>query len=308
MSNSNIDRLDIRKSLPKSRIAILGSGKIGLDLMFKIGRSSQLSCVLVAGREDTSAGLDIARRLGVEVSGNGIDSILKNIDDIDIVVDATSASAHAIHWKALQNTHVKVIDMTPSKLGKAIIPSVNLAEIGDAQNVNMISCGGQSSIPIINAVSNVVGHIEYVEVVSSIASKSAGAATRINLDEYIDTTEQGMLSFSRAKTGKVILILNPAEPPVNMQTTISFQINDPHMASISAAVHARVVEVQRYVPGYGLLIEPKQIESNRVVVMIKVVGQGDYLPKYAGNLDIINCAAVAVAENMATTARRRHPN
>ena len=283
------------------RVAILGTGKIGIDLLFKIQRSELLSCVLVAGRSAGSAGLEIARQQGVPTSDEGINAILNNIDGIDIVFDATSAFAHVRHWDALKETRVKVIDMTPSQLGKAIVPAVNLTEIGLVRHANMISCGGQSSIPIINAVSEVVEDMEYVEVVSSIASKSAGAATRINLDEYIHTTERGILSFSRARRGKVILILNPAEPPVSMQTTISFQLENPHMKEIVHAVRARVESVKRYVPGYDLIIEPKQIESNRVVVMVKVVGMGDYLPKYAGNLDIINSAAIAVAEKMATS-------
>ncbi|MCX6733039.1 MAG: acetaldehyde dehydrogenase (acetylating) [Candidatus Roizmanbacteria bacterium] len=303
MRRSN--RIDA-KALPRpARVAILGTGKIGIDLLFKIGRSQFLKCVLVAGRNNESSGLEIARQKGVPSSGMGIDAILNHIDEIDIVFDATSAAAHVRHWDALKATTAKVIDMTPSKLGKAIVPAVNLSEAVLERHINMISCGGQSSIPIINAVSAIVENIEYVEVVSSISSKSAGAATRINLDEYIHTTEHGILSFSRAKHAKVILILNPAEPPVHMQTTISFQLENPPIADIVSAVRTRVQSVQQYVPGYDLLIEPKQIESNRVVAMIKVVGQGDYLPKYAGNLDIINCAAVAAAEIMATNTMRQ---
>lgn len=282
------------------KVAILGTGKIGIDLLFKIQRSESLSCVLVAGRSAASSGLEIAHQQGIPVSDEGIKAILSNIDGIDIVFDATSALAHVRHWAALEKTRVKVIDMTPSKLGKAIVPAVNLSDAGQARHANMISCGGQLSIPIVNAVSEAVEAMEYVEVVSSIASKSAGAATRINLDEYIHTTERGILSFSRARRSKVILILNPADPPVSMQTTISFQLENPPMKEIVHAVRARVEAVKRYVPGYDLIIEPKQIESNRVVVMIKIVGIGDYLPKYAGNLDIINCAAIAVAEKMAS--------
>lgn len=283
----------------KINVAIIGTGKIGIDLLFKIRRSNHLTCTLFVGRNANSPGIEIARQLGVNVSDKGIAAILENQNDIDILFDATSAFAHMRHWEALKKTQVKVIDMTPSQVGETIVPAVNISEIGTSCNVNMISCGGQSSIPIINAVSEVVEDLEYVEVVSSIASKSAGAATRINLDEYIHTTELGILSFSKAMRSKVILILNPAEPPVSMQTTISFQLKNPPMKKIIAAVHARVEAVKQYVPGYDLVIEPKQIELNRVVVMVKVVGMGDYLPKYAGNLDIINCAAVAVADKMA---------
>jgi acetaldehyde dehydrogenase len=283
----------------KLKVAILGTGKIGIDLLFKVQRSKALTCVLVAGRTAASDGMKIAEQQGVAISDRGIDAILDNLDNVELVFDATSALAHIRHWEALKDTGVKVVDMTPSRLGLPIVPAVNLFEAASAKHVNMISCGGQSSIPIVNAVSDVVPQLDYVEVVSSISSKSAGSATRVNLDEYIETTENGILRFSSAKRSKVILILNPAHPPVDMQTTISFQIQDPPMQSINEAVKKRVEFIKSYVPGYELLVEPKQIDTDRVVTMIKVVGLGDYLPKYAGNLDIINCAAVAAAEKMA---------
>lgn len=281
----------------KINVAIIGTGKIGIDLLFKIRRSQILNCVLVSGRSEASQGLRIARELGVVVSAKGIDAVIEN-GDIDIIFDATSANAHIKHWEIIKNMNIGMIDMTPSKLGKSIIPAVNILEVQALKNINMISCGGQSSIPIINAVSEVVNAIDYVELVSSISSKSAGAATRVNLDEYIDNTERAILEFSKAKRSKVILILNPAEPPVNMQTSISFQIKNPPMNLIIRSVKNRVALVRKYVPGYELLFEPKQVDENKVVVMVKVEGAGDYLPKYAGNLDIINCAAVAVAEMM----------
>jgi acetaldehyde dehydrogenase (acetylating) len=282
----------------KLRVAIIGTGKIGIDLLHKVRRSKNLSCLLVVGRNADSPGLAIAEKLGVPVSAEGIGAIVKNIDSLDVVFDATSASAHIKHWGLLKTFNIGVIDMTPSGLGQSIVPAVNLLLSESSRHANMISCGGQSSVPIVHAISQVVQSIDYVELVSSIASKSAGAATRVNLDEYIENTEKAILEFSGAGRSKVILILNPAEPPVNMQTTISFQIENPPMREIIAAVKARVEEVRKYVPGYELLIEPTQIEENRVVVMMKVEGAGDYLPKYAGNLDIINCAAVAVAESM----------
>lgn len=278
-------------------VAIIGSGKIGIDLLFKIKRSNTLNCVLVAGRSINSEGLNAAAKMGVPISDRGIDAILE-LDNVDIIFDATNAAAHIRHWKLIEKKKCGVIDMTPSRLGKSIVPAVNILEIKSIKNINMISCGGQSSIPIVNAVSEVVEEIEYVELVSSISSKSAGAATRENLDEYIENTQCALLDFSKAKRSKVILILNPAEPPVNMQTTISFQIENPPMSKIIEAVRARVGMVRQYVPGYDLLFDPKQVDDNRVVVMLKVEGAGDYLPKYAGNLDIINCAAVSVAEVM----------
>lgn len=281
----------------KINVAIIGTGKIGIDLLFKIGRSKALTCALVSGRSANSDGLKIARELGIPTSIYGIDGILE-CGNIDIIFDATSAAAHIKHWELIEKTGIGMIDMTPSKIGKSVVPAVNILEAKVFQHVNMISCGGQSSIPIINAVSGVVNEIEYVELVSSISSKSAGSATRVNLDEYIDNTELAILEFSKAKRSKVILILNPAEPSVNMQTSISFQIQNPPMDLIIEAVKEMVETVRQYVPGYELLFEPKQVDENRVVVMLKVEGAGDYLPKYAGNLDIINCAAVVVAEVM----------
>jgi acetaldehyde dehydrogenase len=288
----------------KINVAIVGTGKIGIDLLFKIRRSQILNCILVSGRSEASEGLRIAKELGVAVSAKGIDAVIEN-GGIDIIFDATSAAAHSKHWEIIKNMSIGMIDMTPSRLGKPIIPAVNILEVQALKHINMISCGGQSAIPIINAVSEVVDEIDYVELVSSISSKSAGAATRVNLDEYIDNTERAILEFSNAKHSKVILILNPAEPPVNMQTSISFQIKNPQMDLIIRSVKARVVLIRKYVPGYELLFEPKQVDENKVVVMVKVEGAGDYLPKYAGNLDIINCAAVAVAEVMGETIKNQ---
>jgi acetaldehyde dehydrogenase len=290
MNNKNSER--------KARVAILGTGKIGIDLLVKVLRSKYLVCSVVAGRHENSQGMQKARELGVPTAIKGIESIVSRVDQIDVLFDATSAFAHVRHWEVLESSNLCVIDMTPSQLGEPIVPAVNLEKASSTKHVNMISCGGQASIPIIHAVSEVVDKLDYVEVVSSIASKSAGAATRINLDEYIQNTEQAIRFFSKSRASKVILILNPAEPPVDMQTTISFQLDDPPIDRIVEAVRARANKIREYVPGYEVLVEPKRIEKNRVVTMIKVVGRGDYLPRYAGNLDVINCAAVAVAEKM----------
>jgi acetaldehyde dehydrogenase (acetylating) len=289
----------------KARVAILGTGKIGIDLLYKVQRSNHLSCALVAGRNAGSEGLQLAADIGVPTSAHGIDGILSDAQNIDILFDATSALAHIEHWRLLKKTGVRVVDMTPSQVGLPIVPAVNLSDALNVNNVNMISCGGQSSIPIVAAVSDVVSNIEYVEIVSSIASKSAGPATRLNLDEYVATTEQGVNTFSKASRSKVILILNPATPPVFMQTTISFKIDNPPMESILLSVEKRAEQIQTYVPGYEIVIKPKLVERDRVMIMVKVSGSGDYLPKYAGNLDIINCAAVAVAEKMAELCSRQ---
>ncbi|MEQ8507667.1 MAG: acetaldehyde dehydrogenase (acetylating) [Rhodospirillaceae bacterium] len=283
----------------KTRVAIIGTGKIGIDLLYKVQKSNELSCDLVLGRTLTSEGLKLAQQLGAKTSVEGISAIIDYADKIDIVFDATSALSHKEHWHKLQGTDIRAIDMTPSKVGQPIVPAVNIDDAINSQNVNMVSCGGQSSIPIVAAVSEVVEKVDYIEIVSSIASKSAGPATRINLDEYVATTEEAVTKFSGASKSKVILILNPATPPVYMQTTISFKIESPPMNEILRSVKQRAKLIKSYVPGYEVVIWPKLVEPDRVMVMIKVAGSGDYLPQYAGNLDIINCAAVAVAERIA---------
>jgi len=285
-------------SREKVRVAILGSGNIGTDLLIKILRSPNLTCSLFIGRNIGSAGMRKANELGVKISDQGIKAIEDDPDCCDIVVDATSALAHLQHWPILKSLGKFVIDMTPSKIGEMCIPSINLDSISATPNFNMITCGGQASIPIVYAISQVQKEIEYVEVVSHIASRSAGPATRINLDEYIDTTEAAIKSFSGVKAAKAILTLNPAVPCVDMQTSILVQVPSPNLEIISQSIAAMVTKVQEYVPGYRLLVGPL-IEDGRVVVTVKVNGLGDYLPAYAGNLDIINCAAIATAEHYA---------
>ncbi|MGO4517153.1 acetaldehyde dehydrogenase (acetylating) [Terriglobus sp. 2YAB30_2] len=285
-------------SREKVRVAILGSGNIGTDLLIKILRSPNLTCSLFIGRNIGSAGMRKANELGVKISDQGIKAIEDDPDCCDIVVDATSALAHLQHWPILKSLGKFVIDMTPSKIGEMCIPSINLDSISATPNFNMITCGGQASIPIVYAISQVQKEIAYVEVVSHIASRSAGPATRINLDEYIDTTEAAIKSFSGVKAAKAILTLNPAVPCVDMQTSILVQVASPNLEIISQSIAAMVTKVQEYVPGYRLLVGPL-IEDGRVVVTVKVNGLGDYLPAYAGNLDIINCAAIATAEHYA---------
>jgi acetaldehyde dehydrogenase (acetylating) len=279
----------------KLNIAFLGSGMIAIDLLIKAMRLENLNCLLVAGRNYHSKGMKIAKKIGVSTSDCGIDAIMEQQSTIDLVFDATSAIAHIKHWDILKNTNIKVVDMTPSRIGCEVVPTVNLHDVYKCNNINMISCGGQVSIPLVHAVSEVVDNIEYIEVVSSLSSESAGPATRSNLDEYIYATEKALLSFSSAKKSKVILILNPADPPVNMQTTISFLVNSPDMIRISASVISMVDKLKQYVPGYELLVGPVQVDNGRVVIIVKTIGLGDYLPSYAGNLDIINSAAIAVA-------------
>jgi acetaldehyde dehydrogenase len=290
----------------KTRIAIIGSGNIGTDLLVKVMRSQHLTCTLFAGRNFNSAGMKRASQLGVPISDRGIEAIVADPSICEVVFDATSAHAHIEHWAVLEKLGKTVIDMTPAKLGEFCIPAINAQACLDTgtRNIIMITCGGQSSIPIANAISQNHPGIEYIEVASSIASRSAGPATRANLDEYIETTEKALQRFTGAKRAKAILILNPANPPIDMQTTIYAKIANPDLPAIRASVETMVELLKTYVPGYQLIVPPI-VEGGRVITTIKVMGNGDYLPRYAGNLDIINCAAVAMAEMIATSATSR---
>jgi acetaldehyde dehydrogenase len=237
--------------------------------------------------------------MGIKVSDESIQAIIKNPDLCDLVFDATSAKDANNHWKILEKMGKIVVDMTPAKLGGLCIPSVNLEDVSTMQNVNMITCGGQASIPIAHLIGAIhKDQVDYIEVVSSIASRSAGPATRLNLDEYIDTTELGLKLFSNAKTTKAILILNPANPCIDMQTTVFAKIKNPQLDKLTEELNVLIASIKKYVPGYELLVPPVY-ENGRIIITVKVQGLGDYLPKYAGNLDIINCAAIAVAEEYA---------
>lgn len=284
--------------MSKLRVAILGSGNIGTDLLIKIQRSEFLECVLFIGRNLSSPGMAKAISLGVKVSDQSINAIIKDPDCCDLVFDATSAKDAKYHWDILKKLGKIVVDMTPAKLGGLCIPAVNLDDSVKQQNVNMITCGGQASIPIAYLIGQTHKDVEYIEVVSSISSRSAGPATRLNLDEYIETTEEGVRLFSNAQKTKAILNLNPANPCIDMQTTIFAKVKEPNIQALTEAVNSMVDKINTYVPGYQLLVSPI-FENNRIVVMVKAQGLGDYLPKYAGNLDIINCAAIAVAEEYA---------
>jgi acetaldehyde dehydrogenase (acetylating) len=283
----------------KTRVAILGTGNIGTDLLIKVMRSNLLECTLFVGRNLRSDGMQKASQSGAPISDRGIDGIVQQADNIDIVFDATSAAAHMDHWPVLERLGKTVIDMTPAKIGELCVPAINTDQIIEsrARNINMITCGGQASVPIANAIAAVQDEIDYIEVASSIASRSAGPATRANLDEYIDTTEQALKKFSGAMQAKAILILNPARPPIDMQTTIYAKIRNPNVAAIRRSVEEMMQRITQYVPGYQLIVPPT-LEGGKVMTTVKVLGNGDYLPRYAGNLDIINCAAIGIAERI----------
>lgn len=282
-------------TLKKLPVAILGTGNIGTDLLIKILRSPVLECRLFAGRNFSSPGMMKASLLNVPVSARGVESILDLKNEISLVFDATSAEDHMKHAPLFEKAGIVAVDLTPAKVGKMCVPAVNLEECLGLPNVNMVTCGGQASIPLAYAISQANEGVEYLETVSSIASRSAGPATRINLDEYLGTTETGLRSFCKCSHAKAILNLNPAQPCVHMQTTVMAKIAKPDLEKTRKKIAEMVKLITQYVPGYKLLLEPI-MESGRLVTMVRVDGLGDYLPRYAGNLDIINCAAIAFAE------------
>ena len=288
-----------RQAIP---VAIIGSGNIGTDLLLKIQRSEWLECKLFIGRNLSSPGLAKASALGVPISDKSIDAILEDPASCEIVFDATSARDHLRHWPLLRELGKRVIDLTPSRVGKMCVPAVNLEECLAEQNVNMVTCGGQASLPLIHLIGKTQEQVEYIEVVSSISSRSAGPATRINIDEYIETTENAIRYFSGAQRAKTILILNPAVPCVDMQTTVFAKVPEPQLGPLTLAVETMVARIREYVPGYEIILGPI-MENGRIVIMVRVRGLGDYLPRYAGNLDIINCAAIAMAEAYARHSR-----
>ncbi|WP_209124997.1 acetaldehyde dehydrogenase (acetylating) [Alkalihalobacillus sp. BA299] len=286
--------------MAKVKVAILGSGNIGTDLMIKLGRSDVLELTAVIGIDPESDGLKKAKELGYQAIYNGIEGFLAQPDLADIVFDATSAKAHIRHAKLLKEAGKQVLDLTPAAVGPAVIPAVNISEHLNTENINLITCGGQATIPIVHAIDRVQS-VEYAEIVATISSKSAGPGTRANIDEFTKTTARGIETVGGAKKGKAIIILNPAEPPIMMRDTIHCLVeNQADEEAITKSVKEMVKVVQEYVPGYRLRQEPI-IDDNKVTVFLEVEGAGDYLPAYSGNLDIMTAAAVKVAEEWAKT-------
>jgi len=282
----------------KARAAIIGTGNIGTDLLIKIQRSQILECTLFAGRNIDSPGMKYAANLGVPISDKSIDAVVEYSDNIDIVFDATSASTHHIHAPILKNLSKFTIDLTPSLIGEMCIPVLNMEECLQRDNVNMVTCGGQATVPIAYAICSVQPDIEYVEIVASISSKSAGAGTRANIDEFTQTTKNALIKFSGIDRAKAMIVLNPADPPILMHNTVYAISKNPDMPAIIHAVKIMEKRIQEYVPGYKVTLDPV-FENGRITTMIEVVGLGDYLPEYSGNLDIITCAAIQTAEQYA---------
>lgn len=281
--------------MDKIKVGIIGPGNIGTDLMYKVMRSKYLQMDFMTGIVE-SEGLKRAAKLGFKTSTEGVKAVAED-PEVKIVFDATLASAHLANAPVLKAAGKIAIDMTPAAVGPYVVPCCNLDEVKDSDNFNMVTCGGQATIPIVNAI-NEVADVEYAEIVASLSSKSAGPGTRASIDEFTQTTRKGLEIIGHADRVKAIIILNPAEPPVMMCNTIYTLVKDPDEKAIIEAVNKRIKEVQQYVPGYQLRVPPI-IDGNKVTVIIQVEGAGDFLPKYSGNLDIINSAAIAVAEKLA---------
>src|SRR5690625_14477 len=288
--------------MTKINAAIIGPGNIGTDLLYKMLRSETVNPVWMVGIDPTSEGLARAEKLGLKVTAEGLDGLLPHLeeDNIQLVFDSTSAYVHRAQAPILRERGVVAIDLTPAAIGPFCIPPVNLIEhVGQGEmNVNMVTCGGQATIPMVNAVAR-VQPVEYAEIVATVSSKSVGPGTRNNIDEFTRTTAAAVEGVGGAKKGKAIIIINPAEPPMLMRDTIHCLTKDaPDQEAITQSVHDMVKEVQKYVPGYRLKNGPV-FEGNRGSVWMEVTGLGDFLPKYAGNLDIMTAAALRTGEMVA---------
>jgi acetaldehyde dehydrogenase len=305
----------------RARAAVIGSGNIGTDLLIKMRRlSDRLVPAVMAGIDPASDGLARARALGVATTASGVEGMLAmpEFEGVSIVLDATSAGAHKANDARLRETGVRVIDLTPAAIGPFVVPAVNLAELTDARNVNMVTCGGQATIPVVAAISRITP-VRYAEIVASIASRSAGPGTRANIDEFTETTAHAIEQVGGAECGKAIIVLNPAEPPMIMRDTVTVLADGASRDAVVDSVEQMVAEVASYVPGYRLKqeVQFQQVASVdrrrrlvtgdasegdlwQVSVFLEVEGAAHYLPSYAGNLDIMTSAALRVAEVLAS--------
>lgn len=281
----------------KVKVGIIGTGNIGSDLLMKVMRSYVLECGIFAGHSPDSKGIAKAREMGVPVTYESIHYIEENPDCCQIVFDATSAKVHENNAPILKALGKYVIDLTPAHIGPFCVPQVNLDMAMEQDNVNCVTCGGQATVPLAKAI-NDVADVKYLEIVATIASKSAGIGTRNNIDEFTQATKEALIEIGGINRAKAIIILNPAEPPITMHNTIYALVDNPDMEAISKAVGRVEKELQKYVPGYKVVLGPVY-ENGRVTTSIEVTGSGDFLPSYAGNLDIITCAAIEIAENYA---------
>jgi len=292
---------------PRIKAAILGTGNIGTDLLFKILKNpGNLELSLFAGIDPESKGLKRAMEMGIPTSHSGVDALIE-ASDLDIVFDATSARAHRAHAPRLEESGKYIIDMTPAAIGPYVVPNVNLDQNSGVRNVNLITCGGQATIPIVNAVSRIVP-VDYAEIVSTVSSASAGPGTRQNIDEFTFTTARGLEEVGGARSAKAIIILNPAEPPILMRNTIYILPSDSFEEErIVESIAYTVNEVQQYVPGYRMKGDPvfdeveiEGVKKPLITVLLEVAGAGDFFPEYAGNLDIMTASAWRVGQQIAT--------
>ena len=291
--------------MTKIKCALIGPGNIGTDLLAKLQRSPVLEPVWMVGIDPESDGLKRAREMGIKTTSDGVDGLVPHMqaDGVQIVFDATSAYVHAENSRKVNEQGALMIDLTPAAIGPFCVPPVNLkAHVGSGEmNVNMVTCGGQATIPMVAAVSR-VQPVAYGEIVATVSSRSVGPGTRKNIDEFTRTTAGAVEKVGGAQKGKAIIVINPAEPPLIMRDTVHCLVDEaagaPDQAAITASVHAMLAEVQKYVPGYRLVNGPV-FDGQRVSVYLEVEGLGDYLPKYAGNLDIMTAAAARTAEMFA---------
>lgn len=286
----------------KAKVAIIGSGNIGMDLMYKVMKSPNLEMSMLIGLSNDSPRLQLASEMGIRTSDQGIQAIIDEPDCCEIVFDATTAKAHLKHAPILKKLGKRTIDMTPAGIGEWVVPSFNMEENLDKDNINLISCGGQAVIPIIGAIGRVV-NIEYAESVNASGSKSVGPGTRANVDEYTHHTADAIVKVGKARKAKAIIVINPAEPPIKMHNTVFCvveKLDKDIEAKIEKAVYDIVDEIKTYVPGYTMTTPPQfDYERRLVTTMVEIEGAGDYLPKYSGNLDIITQAGIRIASAIA---------
>jgi len=302
--------------MAKTKAAIIGSGNIGTDLLVKmIERSEVLEPAILVGIDPDSDGLARAKARGVATTHQGIDGLFafEGFDDVAVVFDATSAKAHLAHAPRLKEAGKKVVDLTPAAVGPYVVPVANLEEGLGHDNVNMVTCGGQATIPMVHAMRQ-VGEVSYAEIVASISSRSAGPGTRANIDEFTETTARGIEKVGGAKKGKAIIVLNPADPPLIMRDTVYGLVHSDDEEALTRSIREMAKRVQSYVPGYRLVKDPVfekvsvripelgQVSGTKVSVFLEVEGAGDYLPPYAGNLDIMTSAALRMGEEIARHA------
>lgn len=284
--------------MEKLKVAILGSGNIGTDLLMKIQRSDVLEVSRFIGKNKESKNLELAKGMGVITSYHSIAELTSRPDCCDIVMDSTSANAHVIHAPILKKMGVYTIDLTPSRIGKACVPLINGDDCLAMDNVNLVTCGGQATIPLVYELSKICKDVEYIETVSTIAARSAGKATRENIDEFIETTSGALKSFTGVPNCKSIMIIDSSVPEINMRNTIYMRISACNMEQVIQTVRTVEKRMRGFVPGYKVVVEPTWLHGI-LTVTVEVTGRGDYLPSYSGNLDIITSAAVEMAERYA---------